>query len=89
MDFHCSWRAGFYAYTAGKAFIVVEVNMSGYRVKLKGAGGADGDTGTTIGTPCLIAGNVLAERLDLHPGFEQKVDAPVVFFLVSLELQHH
>ena len=61
MDFHCSWRAGFYAYTAGKAFIVVEVNMSGYRVKLKGAGGADGDTGATMSAPLFVADNILAE----------------------------
>ena len=71
VDFHCSGGTGEHTQLAGGAPILIEVYPSGNAVKGQGAGGADGDAGSTMGTPGLIAKDVLTQRLNLDPHLRQ------------------
>ena len=66
----------------------MKVHPPGYRVKLKGAGGANGNAGTAMGAPFLIAENILTERLYPHPSFSQIPDTLIILFLSATQFQY-
>jgi hypothetical protein len=67
---------------------VLEVNPPGYGVDNKGIDGTYRDTGSAMGTPVLIAKNILGQQLQFYSRLGQKANRFIIILLFAAELQY-